>query len=270
MENRQLGVIEDTLFVPMLGRIYASEHFSNILDDAKALELKTKLPAGVIDKDTQTQYTYLASASRSANMDRYISDFLKRKSNGIIAQLGCGLETTYYRNDDGHTIWYEIDLPDVIGYRKTLLPESDRERYIAGDAFKHDWIDQIRKKHSDVPLLVTASGLFYYFEEEKVLDLICMLGKYGDVEILFDAVSKSGMEMMKKKHMKTVGHEDAKMYFYVDSAAKLAAKIGGKTSVLAEEVFYRHISKKDLSLSTKVSMIVSDRLSMVKMIHLSL
>jgi O-methyltransferase involved in polyketide biosynthesis len=270
MENRQLGVIEDTLFVPMLGRIYASEHFSNILNDAKALELKTKLPAGVIENDTQTQYTYLASATRSANMDRYISDFLKRKKNGIIVQLGCGLETTYYRNDNGYTVWYGIDLPDVIEYRKTLLPETDRERYIAGDAFERGWIDQIRKEHPEVPILVTASGLFYYFEEEKVLDLLRMLGKYGDIEILFDAVSKSGMEMMKKKHMKTVGHEDAKMYFYVDSAAKLAAKIDGKTSVLAEEVFYRHISKKGLSLSTKVSMIISDRLSMVKMIHLSL
>ncbi len=270
MKKRELGVIEDTLFVPMLGRIYASEHFSNILYDAKALELKNKLPAGVIGNDTQTQYTYLASASRCANMDRYISDFLKRKKNGIIVELGCGLETTYNRNDDGCTMWYEIDLPEVIEYRKTLLPETERQRYIACDAFEYDWIDLIRKDHPDVPLLVTASGLFYYFEEEKILDLLRKLEDYGDIEVLFDAVNKSGMVMMKKKHMKTVGHEDAKMYFYVDSAAGLAAKIGGKTKVLAEEPFYRHISKKGLSLSTRLSMIISDRFSMVKMIHLSL
>ena len=31
----KLGIIEDTLFVPMLGRIYASEHFPQILYDQK-------------------------------------------------------------------------------------------------------------------------------------------------------------------------------------------------------------------------------------------
>ena len=34
----KLGVVEDTLFVPMLGRIYASEHYPQILYDKKALE----------------------------------------------------------------------------------------------------------------------------------------------------------------------------------------------------------------------------------------
>ncbi|MBR2553068.1 MAG: class I SAM-dependent methyltransferase [Erysipelotrichaceae bacterium] len=268
--TRKLGVVEDTLYVPMLGRIYASENCRDILYDKKALELKDKLPEGLIEKDTQTQYTYLASASRSANMDRYIKDFIRRKPEGIVVQLGCGLETTYYRCDNGHTKWYAIDLPHVIEYRRELLSEAEREEYIPGDAFQKDWIEQIRSEHPDVPLLVTASGLFYYFEEEKVLSLLRMLQGYGEIEVLFDTVNKSGMTMMKKKHMKTVGHQDAQMYFYVDSAKELAAKIGGNVKVLAEEPFYRTVPKKGLNFATKVSMIVSDWFSMVKMIHLSL
>ena len=268
--TRKLGVVEDTLYVPMLGRIYASENCRDILYDKKALELKDKLPEGLIEKDTQTQYTYLASASRSANMDRYIKDFIRRKPEGIVVQLGCGLETTYYRCDNGHTKWYAIDLPHVIEYRRELLSEAEREEYIPGDAFQKDWIEQIRSEHPDVPLLVTASGLFYYFGEEKVLSLLRMLQGYGEIEVLFDTVNKSGMTMMKKKHMKTVGHQDAQMYFYVDSAKELAAKIGGNVKVLAEEPFYRTVPKKGLNFATKVSMIVSDWFSMVKMIHLSL
>ncbi|MCR5585363.1 MAG: class I SAM-dependent methyltransferase, partial [Lachnospiraceae bacterium] len=103
-----------------------------------------------------------------------------------------------------------------------------------------------------------------------MLDLIRLLMNYGDIEILFDTVNKSGMTMMRKKHMKTVGHEDAKMFFYVDSAAELAAKIDKRVKVLSEEMFYTHIVKKGLKLSTKLSMVFSDRLGMVKMIHLSL
>lgn len=52
-----LGVVEDTLFVPMLGRIYASEHYPQILYDKKALELKKKLPSDLIKQNMQNQYT---------------------------------------------------------------------------------------------------------------------------------------------------------------------------------------------------------------------
>lgn len=97
------STVEDTLFVPMLGRIYASENFSHILQDKKALELKSKLPQNIKGKDTQTQYTLMAGAVRSTNMDRYIREFIKRNPEGIIVELGCGLETTFYRNDNGKT-----------------------------------------------------------------------------------------------------------------------------------------------------------------------
>ena len=60
------------------------------------------------------------------------------------------------------------------------------------------------------------------------------------------------------------------MFFYVDSAEELAAKIGGNVKVIAEKPYYRYIPKNGLKLSTKVSMTVSDQFKMVKMIHLKL
>ena len=68
----RLGIVEDTLFIPMLGRIYASENFPQIVYDKKALELKEKLPSGLLRQSHHNQYTLLASAARSANMDRCI------------------------------------------------------------------------------------------------------------------------------------------------------------------------------------------------------
>ena len=126
------STVEDTLFVPMLGRIYSSENFPHILKDEKALELKARLPENLKGKDTQTQYTLMASAVRSTNMDRYIQDFMRRCPDGVVVQLGCGLETTYFRNDNGRTVWFEVDLPEVIAYRKELLGESecrDKDRF---------------------------------------------------------------------------------------------------------------------------------------------
>ena len=121
---------------------------------------------------------------------------------------------------------------------------------------------------SETLALVTAGGLFHYFEESKVVGLLRMLTGFGEIEIVFDSVSKSGMAMMRKKYMKQVGHGDAQMFFYVDSASVLAGKIGSEVRVLAEEPYYRHIPRTGLKLSTKISMAVSDRFCMVKMVHL--
>ena len=266
----KLGVVEDTLFVPLAGRIYASERCPRVLYDGKALSLKGALPAGLLAWDRQSQYTLLASTSRSANMDRSVRDFLRRKPDGIVAQLGCGLETAYFRCDNGKTRWYAVDLPHVIEYRRELLPEPERESYLAGDAFSEDWLRQIRAEHPDAPLLVTAGGLLHHFEERRVLGLLGVVGRFGDVELVFDAVNERGMAMLRKKYMKQVGHAGAPMFFYVDSAAELTAKAGGAAEVLAEEPYYRHIPRRGLKLSTRVSMWVSDRLRMVKMVRLGL
>ena len=192
-----------------------------------------------------------------------------RKPDGVIVQLGCGLETTYYRCDNGKTRWYAVDLPHVIDYRRELLPEPERETYLAGDAFSKDWIRQVRTDLPDAPILVTAGGLFHYFEEDKVISLFCMLRQFGDIEVVFDTVNKKGMAMMQKKYMKQVDHADAQMFFYVESAAELAGKIGGGFTVYRDygRALLPLIPKNGLKLSTKVSMAVSDRFCMVKMIR---
>lgn len=267
---KYLGKIESTLFVPMIGRIYASEKFPKILNDTKAVSLKNKLPADYLENNTQNQYTCLASATRSVNVDLYINDYLKRKSNGVIVQLGVGLETTFNRCDNGVNKWYGVDLEHVIEYRKTLLPESEREHYISADAFTNKWIDIVRAESPEAPILVTASGFFYYFDEDKVIALLKMLSTYGDVEIVFDTVNEKGMQMMRKMWMKKVGHSDAKMFFYVNSADELCTKIGDKAKVLKEEKYYKHIDKKGLKFMTKISMKISDKYDMVKMIHLEI
>ena len=267
----KLGIVEDTLFVPMLGRLYASEHCRQILFDQKALELKEKLPSGLLKAGRQSQYTLLASAVRSSNMDRTVQAFLEHSPDGVIVQLGCGLETAYYRCDNGHTHWYAVDLPHVMEYRRKLLPEPERETYLAGDAFAEDWIRQVRTDVPNAPILVTAGGgLCHYFEEAKVVGLLQTLQQYGEITLVFDTVNKSGMAMMRKKYMKQLGHADAQMFFYVDSATDLTKKIGGKVKVLAEEPYYYHIPRNGLKLSTKISMTVSDALRMVKMIQLKL
>ena len=112
MQN--MGIVEDTLFVPLLGRIYASERFPNILRDDAALSLKDRIPRDIAERGRQTQYTLIASAARSANMDRIVEGYLARNPEGAVVQLGCGLETAAQRSGADGVRWYAVDLPAVI------------------------------------------------------------------------------------------------------------------------------------------------------------
>ena len=259
--------IEDTAYVPMLGRIYASKNFPEILNDKKALELESKLPSDIKGKDTQTQYTLMAGAVRSVNMDRYIQDFISRKPDGIIVNIGCGLETTFFRNDNGKNIWYEIDLPEIIAYRKELIGESERDKCLVADGFGEEWIKIVRNEHPDKPILVTGSGLFYYFDKDTIYNLFKILKNYGDIEIVFDTVNSQGMKRI-RKYMKQVGHEDAKMYFYLDSPDEIIKETNA--TYAKEEPYYSHTDKKSLDFITKATMIISDKFRMVKMVHVKL
>lgn len=266
--GKTLGAVEDTLFVPMAGRIYASEHHSGILYDEMALSLKGKLPASSLEKGRHSEYTLLASASRSADMDFFIKDFLTRNPDGVVVQLGAGLETTFWRCKTRNVRWYAVDLPEVIAFRKSVLPGEKNEICLPGDAFSEEWIREVRDDVGDAPLLVTAAGLFHYFPKEKVTGLVRMLSRFGGAELVFDAVSGKGLEMMNRKYMKQMGHADAGMRFSVDSGEELAKEIGPFCSCPVDEAYYKRIPRKGLKLITRISMDVSDRGKMVKMLRL--
>ena len=54
----EFNAVENTLFIPMLGRIYASEYFQNILHDEKALSLKDALPKSLVETGSQASIPY--------------------------------------------------------------------------------------------------------------------------------------------------------------------------------------------------------------------
>ena len=77
--------------------------------------------------------------------------------------------------------------------------------------------------------------------------------------------------MMKKKYMKQVGHADAQMFFYVDSAEELAAKIGGnaKVSCVRNHTIVTFL-KTAYGCPQRSAWRFLTGLCMVKMIHLKL
>ncbi|MDO5695238.1 MAG: class I SAM-dependent methyltransferase [Eubacteriales bacterium] len=264
-----LSTVSKTLFIPMWGRIYAAEHFPHILYDEKALSIRHHIPA-TVREERQSQYACLASAVRSANMDRFIAEFMTMHGDAVVVEIGCGLETTFWRCREKAFRWYCVDLPDVMTYRATILPAEQGLYYMSASMFDEERMRAMKNEVGDRPVLFVVAGVFHYFDREKIINLLkTWQSIFPGCRVLFDTLNKKGVRGV-KRYMKRAGHKEAVIYFYVDDAKDLVAEIGGSAALLSEGDFYEGISRAGMRLMTRLSMNLSDRMHMVKMIQLKL
>ena len=267
---KKLGPIEDTLFIPLVGRIIASEKYPTHIHDEKAISLKDNLfkdPSveELYKKHLDSEYGTIAAATRSKTMDRLAKHFIDNNKDAVIVQIGCGLETSFYRLDNGKTLWYEVDFQNVIDYRKEIIGESPRDIPIVSDAFSDTWIKDIKERHPDSPILVIASGFLYYFENKKVMELFKTLKAAGNFTIAFDSVNTFGLIGV-RKYMKMIGFGDVKIDFKVNNPEKLAKEF--KATLKYSENIYESVSRKRLRLLTRFLMFGCDLFNMTKIIKI--
>ena len=158
--STDLSAISETLYVPMAGRIYAHKYFPEIILDDKLDLIKKQIQKDIDIFKGQSEYTLLASAVRSNNIDEYIKKFLNTAPNSIVVNLGCGLETSFYRLDNGLALWYEVDLPEVIELREYLLGKNERDISIAASIFDKNWLNIIRDAAGESLCVLQLQGFF--------------------------------------------------------------------------------------------------------------
>lgn len=117
--------------------------------------------------------------------------------------LGAGLDTTFQRIDNGKIQWYDLDLPDVIKLRREWIPETDRNHYIACSILDEKWMEEIQYD-PEQGLFFMAGGLMMYFHSKEVrLILQRMAEKFPGAQMMFEGVSKKGLEITNKQTMKS-------------------------------------------------------------------
>lgn len=77
-------------------------------------------------------------------------DYLKTHPNAAIVNLGCGLDDTGHRCDNGTCKVYNVDFPDVIAVRNQMLPPRKREENIPCDLNDTSWFEKIDAKDGAV------------------------------------------------------------------------------------------------------------------------
>ncbi len=248
--------VADTLYIPLTARIYVSERFPEYFYDEKAVSLKNEIPYEAIASKS-SEYFQMAGACRFYNTDRMIREFIGQHPTCNIVNIGCGLETSYFRLAPPEEVkFYEMDLPEVIAARRRVLGESKNEILIAGDMFDFAWAEKIDKT---LPTMITAIGVFQYFDESSVIGFLRKAKEiFERTEVIFDAMTQRAIKYA-NDHIRKTGNKDAELKFSADSGESIAGK--ANMTLVEERPFFgdaRSQLRKKLTLYTRIAMKVVD------------
>jgi len=262
------NTVQETLIIPLYGRKACSEHFPELFKDPEAERICSMLDYDFAEKGKKMEsavglFGALEVAQRQYDLAWEVKDYLKKNPNAAVVNLGCGLDDTFRKCDNGTCKGYNIDMSDVIAVRNQLLPESDRERNLAYDLNDETWMDEIDAKCGAV---FFASGVFYYFKTDDVKALFQKMAKrFPGAVIVFDSCNRRGAKMMTKTWLKEAGIADVSTFFSLEDKDELKKWSDDFADVSAKSYMrgYRDIYK-DVSFLHKLMIHFCDRL--VKMI----
>ncbi len=250
--------VPKTLLLPLAGRAKFSREIYSPIHDAKAIELCNSIDYdfGALLTTKSVRNSTLFWMARAFHFDQAIKAYLEQYPEAIIVNLGCGLDTSFNRVDNGRLTWIDIDLPDVIDLRTTLLPPSNRENYIAKSVLDYSWISEVKKHGENIFFFV--GGLFMYFTSDQVKStLIKMSEQFPRSYLIFDNVSPKGLKhantMLEKSNMK-----DALLQWSIHDGNELE-KWSPNIKVVSQHGYFKNIKNKyNFPLSYKLVMYFFD------------
>ena len=216
--------VQETLIIPLYGRKVCSDHFPHLFSDPEAERICAMLDYDFAEKGKKMEsmaglFGALEVAQRQYDIGCEVKDYLKAHPRAAVVNLGCGLDDTFHKCDNGLCKGFNIDMPDVIAVRSELLPAGDREKNLGADLNDFGWMDEIDAADGAV---FYATGVFYYFRTEDVKKLFRQMAKrFPGAVLVFDACNRRGAKLMTKTWLKEAGIANVDACFSLDDAAEL-------------------------------------------------
>ena len=263
--NIKRNSIQETLLLPLWGRAYETQNANPRLIDKKAAEIIKAIDYdfSIIEKtQSMSQHGWVA---RSLHTDRMALEFIEKYPEAVIVNIGCGLDTTYSRIDNGKIMFYELDLPDVIALRKNFYKDSDRHRSIASSFLDTEWFKEIKVRNG---LLFLAGGVFYYFKEEQIKEFFVKTANYfNKCDFYFDTLSPMAIKFAKKLVLKKGG-----MGISMDTGWGLKSirelEKWDKRIKVINKISMSKGMMKGVPLSTRLLLTIPDILGVSSMVHM--
>ena len=266
------NTVQETLVIPLLGRLVCSEHFPELFSDPEAKRICDCLDYDFAEKRKKMEsaagfFGAIEVAQRQYDLRCEVEDYLKDHPKAAVVNLGCGLDDTFRKCGNGLCRGYNIDLPDVIRVRNDLLPAGEREQNLAFDLNDLSWMDRIDGTNGAV---FYAAGVFYYFKTGDVKKLFhAMAERFPGAVLVFDSCNERGAKLMRKTWLKEAGITDVSAFFSLEDESELLGWSDRFSSVTAKSYMrgYRDIYK-NVGLFHKLMIRFCDTLVRMKIVKI--
>ena len=266
--------IQSTMVSTLWAKAAYSKLYPEILDDKKSRKIIKRVyddyPLTKIEfekiYDVVDEFLGLSIIIRARVFDNVIKQFIKKFPRASVVNLGCGLDTTFYRIDNGSIDWYDLDLPEAIKFRNKVISPAQRCFSIGNSIFDYSWMNKINYE-KEKSILFISGGVFYYYEERKVLQLIeKMATHFKGGELIFDNLSGLGNRILTRKLRET----GVKYKFGVGNPKKQFSKLSDNMIVIDWFPYFSKISyNPKWKFKTRMMMKLTDWLNLGKFIHIS-
>lgn len=269
MENKdeiKLGGVQKTLLLPLWGRAIETQKKKPLLVDDKAVSIINSIPYDftTISKNIMN-LSRLSWIARSIYFDKKIKAFIDVFPEATIVNVGCGLDTTFDRVDNGKINWYDLDLPDTIELRRKYISETNRRKFISKSVFDTDWYEIVENKNN---VMLLIAGVLYYFDESEVKKLFNEFHTFlPGVEIIFDYASKLGISVSNKKVLEKGGMDKSAYLKWGINNIKEIEKWDNKIKVIDSMLMYKE-QKKSYPIFQRMGMTMADMLKIMSLAHI--
>ena len=246
------NTVQETLVIPMYGRMKSSQLYPFLFKDDGAARLMSRIDYDFSSLESNSRnamqrFGFLEVAVRQYNLAWEGRDSLKTHPNAAVVNLGCGLDDTGRHCDNGTCRIYNIDYPDVIEVRNDLIPPGAREVNMACDLNDTSWFQAIDASGGAV---FFASGVFYYFLRSQVQKLVtAMAAAFLGGRLVVDAANRTAVKLMLKTWVKYAKIKDVGAYFSVEDAQTELSPWTKESKVSSRNFMLGYNDLKDPSVS---------------------
>ena len=182
-----LGSAQETLLIPLLGRAMESQRAHGLIHDPKAQHIIDSLRYDFSKWRGASSVT--ACTLRTRMFDQEVQAFLDLHPDGTVVELGCGLNTRHERLHQGRAHWVEVDLPEVIAWRRQFFSDSASRRMVAADLRDPNWLAALGL--GDGPHCFVSEAVLFYLPAAQVhAALAAMARQHPQSWLLMDTVAQ--------------------------------------------------------------------------------
>ncbi|MEM6453147.1 MAG: class I SAM-dependent methyltransferase [Cyanobacteria bacterium P01_D01_bin.105] len=201
-----LGPVQETLLIPLLGRARETQKENGLIQDTKAVEIVNSLDYDFAKWEKSSALT--GATLRTRMYDQDVQAFLSAHPAGTIVEIGCGLNTRFERLDNGQAQWFDLDLPDSLALRRRFFQDQPRRTMLEASVLETDWMEPVAATGG--PWCFISEAVIIYLEAEQARQAIAQIAnRFPGAWLLIDTTSQKMVDSQSK--------HDAMKYMSQDS-----------------------------------------------------